>query len=158
MTKFFRVAEPLYLLLIGIGLGAIIACGIFAAPIVFNMGKILQMDSISSYEGGIIMGQIFVRLAKYLQILLIVICVFEICSLLFGRKSGGYSVFWFILSAISVVCIALFVWYYMPFLLNQDNLMDREKFDSIHTQSRIILQVLFVSLGIVFVWRAYKKA
>ncbi|MWV62256.1 DUF4149 domain-containing protein [Helicobacter saguini] len=157
MNKFFRVTEPLYLLFLGIGVGAIIACGAFAAPVVFNMSKILGMDSIGTYEGGIVMGQIFVRLGGYLQFLLIIICIYEIVSFLLLRKNEKYSIFWLILGIVSVVCIALFVWYYMPFLLNSENLSDKEHFDKLHTQSRHVSQILMCSLSVLFVWRIYKK-
>lgn len=157
MKKFTRVFEPIYLLLLGVGVGAIIACGAFAAPVVFKMGEHLGMSDITQFEGGIIMGKIFMRLNSYLQILLVVIAFYELFSFLFLRKSGAYSVFWLLLGVISIVCIALFVWYYSPFLLDSKNLVNREDFMELHTQSRLISQILIVSLSILFVWRAYKK-
>ena len=67
MVKFFRIADVFYLLLLGIGIGGIIACGAFAAPVVFKIESFLP--HITQYESGMIMGRIFMRLNVYLQIL-----------------------------------------------------------------------------------------
>lgn len=152
MSKFFRIAEPIYLLLLGVGIGAIIACGAFAAPVVFHMKDFIE--GTTQFDSGIVMGKIFMRLNAYLRILFIVICIYEILSFLFLRRVGVYSIFWLILAIINATCIALFVWYYSPFLNDINSLADSD-FTKIHSQSVLIFKILMASLSITFIWRVY---
>ncbi|RDU65977.1 DUF4149 domain-containing protein [Helicobacter didelphidarum] len=153
MTKFFRIIDPLYILLLGIGIGGIIACGAFAAPVVFRIGDMIP--GLGPYEGGMIMGGIFVRLNMYLLILLLAIIIYELLSFIYLRKTI-YSILLLLVGIISSVCIALFVWYYTPFILNPENLVS-ENFSSMHEQSVLCFKILMVCLAILLVSRSYKK-
>ncbi len=149
MVKFFRIADVFYLLLLGIGIGGIIACGAFAAPVVFKIESFLP--HITQYESGMIMGRIFMRLNVYLQILFVVIACYEIISAILRQQ---YRKVWLIIGGINILCIALFVWYYTPFILNVENLAS-DNFSSMHAQSVWIFKILMFGLAIAFVWRAY---
>ena len=154
MDKFFRVFEPFYLLMLGIGVGGIVACGAFAAPVVFNMKDIVAGTSV--LDSGVVMSMIFMRLNGFLQGLLALIAVYEIASFIFLRRSDRYSILWLILGVLSVIFISLFVWYYTPFIANIENLAS-ENFKSMHEQSVVVFKALMASLSVLFIFRIYIK-
>ncbi|RDU58835.1 DUF4149 domain-containing protein [Helicobacter sp. MIT 14-3879] len=155
MQRAIRIMDSLYLLFLSIGIGGIIACGAFAAPIIFHAQDFISQEVANLFtntDSGQIMGQIFLRLNGYLLILLVIIVVYELLSLKFNPN---YSKVWLILGLISAVCIVLFAWYYTPFILNKENLQS-DNFHSMHEQSVWVFKILTMSLSILLVWRGYK--
>ncbi len=153
MSRFFKIADLFYLLLIGVGVGCIVACGVFVAPIVFKIGDFIT--NFSQAESGIVMGKIFVRLNYFLIILAIVIAIYEILCFSGSKFSQYYSKLWLILGLFNIVLICLFVFYYTPFILDTNNLQS-EDFVTMHSQSVLVFKILMFSLSVLFVWRAYK--
>lgn len=149
--RLIRIVDCFYLLLLGIGIGAIIACGVFVAPVIFKQVNEV-IPNITNAESGIIMGKIFLRLNFYLQVFLVVMVVYEIISLVYNRL---YCKIWTVLVFINAICIGLFVWYYTPFILDKNNLAS-DNFVVMHTQSVWVFKILMISMSILFVWRIYR--
>lgn len=161
--RLLRIIDCFYLLLLGIGIGGIIACGAFAAPVVFTQIHEVLPD-ITQAQSGLIMGKIFMRLNVYLKILLFVMVIYEIFSLLYNYfkfsfhsyyKMWSVSAFILVLTLINAVCIGLFVWYYTPFILDVNNLI-KDNFVAMHTQSVWVFKILMVSMSILFIWRIFR--
>ncbi|WP_244910960.1 DUF4149 domain-containing protein [Helicobacter aurati] len=152
--KILRIIDSLYLLLLGIGIGGIIACGMFAAPIIFHATDFISEQAASAFsniDSGQIMGQIFLRLNYYLQVLLVAIIAYELFHVI---SNHHYARIWLIFGFINVVCIALFVWYYTPFILDKENLR-ADNFQAMHAQSVWVSKILLINLSVVFIGRAY---
>ena len=65
-----------------------------------------------------------------------------------------YSNFWLILGVFNIVLIALFVYYYTPFILDTQNLLS-DNFASMHEQSVWVFKALMFGLSVLLIWRAY---
>lgn len=154
-NNFFRIIDSLYLLLLGIGIGGIIACGMFAAPVIFHATDFISQDAANVFDtadSGQIMGNIFLRLNYYLQVLLVAIILYELFSSFYASRLGKI---WLLFAILNVACIALFVWHYTPFILDSNSLQS-DNFESMHSQSVLVFKILLISLIIVFIGRAYK--
>lgn len=154
MIRYLRLFDSFYLLLLGVGVGGIIACGAFAAPVVFGIHDFMPI--VTQSDSGIIMGKIFMRLNAYLVFLMIVIALYEgVGFLSFIEKINPiYVKFWLLLGICSIALIALFAFYYTPFMLDPQNLFS-ENFDSMHKQSVWVFKALMFCLSVLFIWRAY---
>ncbi len=152
--KYLRIFDSFYLLLLGVGIGGIIACGAFAAPVVFKINEFIP--AFSQSESGLIMGKIFVRLNAYLVFLMVVIAIYESIGLLTCnlKINSIYSKFWFLLGVFNITLIILFVYYYTPFILKPQNILSDE-FVTMHKQSVLVFQALMFGLSLLFIWRAY---
>lgn len=151
MAKIFALLHPIYVLLLGIGVGALIATGALSAPVVFSMSSLLDGMHITREQSGIVMGQIFVRLNYMLVALLIIMAIYEILSLI---ANSAYGKICFVLLLINAVCIVLFVFYYTPFILDPQNLV-KDNFDSMHEGSVIVFKILTFGLGFSFLFHVY---
>lgn len=154
MVKYLRLVDSFYLLLLGVGIGGIIACGAFAAPVVFGIHDFMPM--ITQSDSGIIMGKIFMRLNAYLVFLMIIIGLYEGFGFLSNVKKINlvYTKFWLLLGVCSIILIALFAFYYTPFILDSKNLFS-ENFDAMHKQSVWVFKALMFCLSVLFIWRIY---
>lgn len=154
MKRYIRIIDSFYLLLLAVGIGAVVACGAFAAPVIFHINEFIP--EITQLESGLIMGRIFVRLNSYLVILMVIMGLYESVCLYGGivKKNIPYSLFWFLLAVINSICIALFAYYYTPFILDSANIAS-ENFADMHAQSVLVFKILLFGLGMLFIWRAY---
>lgn len=153
MSKLFKIADLFYLLLIGIGVGCIIACGVFVAPVIFKINEFIP--TFSQTESGLVMGKIFVKLNYFLMLLAIIIAIYETIGFLTAKFNKNYTRLWIILGAFNIILIYLFAFYYTPFILDKNNI-ESEVFVTMHEQSVLVFKVLMLSLSILFIWRSYK--
>ena len=147
----FRGIDSAYLLLLGVCVGAMVACGMMSAPIIFRAGEILSIP-ISVEQSGILMGLIFQKLSILLYIVGIIIFVFELFAARLFRTSG---VLVMLSAGVSIMMILLFNLYYMPYILNATDTQAPE-FESMHTQSVIVFKILVVSFATLFVAKSFK--
>ncbi|PAU99759.1 hypothetical protein B9T66_06160 [Helicobacter sp. TUL] len=147
----FRGIDSAYLLLLGVCVGAMVACGMMSAPIIFRAGEILSIP-ISVEQSGILMGLIFQKLSILLYIVGMIIFVFELFAARLFRTSG---VLVMLSAGVSIMMILLFNLYYMPYILNTTDTQAPE-FESMHTQSVIVFKILVVSLATLFVAKSFK--
>ncbi|WP_394989512.1 DUF4149 domain-containing protein [uncultured Helicobacter sp.] len=147
----FRGIDSAYLLLLGVCVGAMVACGMMSAPIIFRAGEILSIP-ISVEQSGILMGLIFQKLSILLYIVGMIIFVFELFAARLFRTSG---VLVMLSAGVSIMMILLFNLYYMPYILNATDTQAPE-FESMHTQSVIVFKILVVSLTTLFVAKSFK--
>ena len=158
MQKLWKIQPyflALYLLFIGVALGAIVAAGAFSAPAIFRASAIVPNLDITVFQSGILMTSIFMKLNALLNALAIFILVYEILSL---RVSGARIAP--ILGAISIILIFLFTLYYTPYILHAQSLGEsgiaNEAFDAMHTQSVVVFKALMGSLCWLFIARALR--
>lgn len=145
----------LYLLLIGISLGAVLASGAFSAPTIFRASSLVPELNISIFQSGILMTSIFVKLNILLNFLAFFILIYEILALrVNGEKISP------MLGFISVILIFLFTMYYTPYILEAQKLGEEGianvAFDAMHTQSVYVFKALMISLCLLFVVRLFR--
>ncbi|WP_279128646.1 DUF4149 domain-containing protein [Helicobacter winghamensis] len=158
MQNLFKI-QPyclvLYLLLIGISLGAVLASGAFSAPTIFRAASLVPNLNISLFQSGILMTSIFVKLNLLLNFLAFFILIYEILAL---RVSGAKVAP--TLGFISVILIFLFTMYYTPYILEAQKLGEdgiaNATFDAMHTQSVLVFKALMISLCLLFIVRLLK--
>ncbi|MCI5969050.1 DUF4149 domain-containing protein [Helicobacter sp.] len=145
----------LYLLFIGVCLGATLASGAFSAPAIFQASSIVPNLEISVFQSGILMTSIFTKLNTLLNVLAIFILLYEILALrISGTKLAP------LLGFISVILIFLFTMYYTPYVLEAQKLGEEAvanaTFDAMHTQSVYVFKTLMASLCLLFIVRLLK--
>lgn len=153
--KTFRVLDSVYLWLLGIGVGCIVACGMFAAPVVFKASSFIPDFSIA--DSGLIMGNIFLKCNAFFNVLAVVIIIYEVISLAVSKRfaHSNQRRLWFVLGGISVIMIFLFTLYYTPFIMDAQSTgnLGTPEFDSMHKQSEYAFKILLVSLSALMIWR-----
>ncbi|MFY9142320.1 DUF4149 domain-containing protein [Sulfuricurvum sp.] len=149
--------DTLYLLTLGMTIGAVLILGAFVAAVVFHSEIYLTLPLLSRYEEGNIMGEIFRRFTYWAYFMTAVIAFYEV---------SRYKVMQIdkisILSALgSVGTLLLFSAVYTPKILEYqargESAIDAS-FEALHKASEIDFKILLVMLLILFMRRAYLMA
>lgn len=152
-----RGLSVLYLLILGAIIGAVGLAGMAAAPVIFHAGNYLPEATLSLLDSGRLMTEIFVRLNALVVAGIVLIVLHEAYRLFMQNRSSGIV---YALSAVVVVCGALFVWYYTPYVVEaqQSGLegVTTEKFDQMHRQSEMVFKVMFVAVIALFSLKAWQ--
>lgn len=152
------LVDVLYLLTIGMTVGAVLILGAFVAAVVFHSEIYLSIPLLSRYEEGKIMGEIFRRFTYWGYVMAAVIVVYEAArfkAMQIDRIS--------ILSALgSVSTLLLFSGVYSPKMLEFQQLgelaMMNNSFEPLHKASEIDFKIMLVMLLVLFGRRAYLMA
>lgn len=152
------LVDTLYVLSIGMTMGAVLVLGAFVAAVVFHSEMFLSVPLLSRYEEGKIMGEIFRRFSYWGYFSAAVIAVYEV---------SRYKVMQIdkisILSAIgSIGTLLLFSAVYTPKILEYQGqgeaVMMDNSFEALHKASEIDFKILLVMLTVLFVRRTYLMA
>lgn len=152
------IIDVLYLLTIGMTVGAVLILGAFVAAVVFHSEIYLSIPLLSRYEEGKIMGEIFRRFTYWSYIMAVIIVVYE--AVRFKAMQIDKIA---LLSAMGAVgTLLLFSGVYSPKMLEFQQLgevaMMNHSFESLHKASEIDFKVMLVMLLALFVRRAYLMA
>lgn len=153
-TPIIHTLSALYLWLVGLCIGAMVACGAFVAPIIFNAYTYLPDVSITQYDSGILMTQVFLKLNWLLNFSAIMIIIYELLDF---KASFRPSFFLLGLNILNVILIFIFTLYYTPHILSAQNMgaayTATPEFENLHSQSEFLFKILLVTLSISFLWR-----
>lgn len=157
---FINTASALYIWLIGLTIGALVACGAFSASVIFNANDF--GIELSKFQSGILMTQIFLKLNILLIAVAFIITIFEIVALRLSNHTKTIKIILFLSGAISVICILLFSLYYTPFIIEQQQIgvmaTQSNEFQSMHKQSEMVANIIFFSLSVNLLFRLmYRK-
>ncbi len=151
-----NLATSVYLWIIGLTLGAILASGVFTAPVIFGAAKLLPHLEIGRFDSGILMTQVFIKLGKLLTFTAILLVIYELVAFIFSKKSWILLV----LGIVSAVLCALFALYYTPEIINMQaqgaDVTGSKDFGALHKQSSMVFHALFLTLSVSFIWRIFK--
>lgn len=148
----------MYVLSIGMTMGAVLVLGAFVTAVVFHSEMFLSVPLLSRYEEGKIMGEIFRRFSYWGYFMAAVIAIYEV---------SRYKVMQIdkisILSAIgSIGTLLLFSAVYTPKILEYQGqgeaVMMDNSFEALHKASEIDFKILLVMLAILFIRRTYLMA
>jgi len=147
----------LYILILSLGAGIIVALGVFSAPVIFNASELLSFE-MDRFSSGLIMTEIFVRSNIYLNFVAFVILLFEIYTY---RYSANRSKIDLGLGAIAVIGIFSFTSYYTPLIVEAQKLgmeaTATDSFGEIHKYAELDYKVILLAL-IALVFRRVFKA
>lgn len=147
--------DVMYLLTIGMTVGAVLILGAFVAAVVFHSEVYLSIPLLSRYEEGKIMGEIFRRFTYWGYIMAVIIVWYEIVRF----KAMQIDIISIMASFGSVGTLLLFSGVYSPKMLEFQQLgelsMMNNSFESLHKASEIDFKIMLVMLLILFGRRAY---
>ena len=150
---FYSFAFMVYLLLIGLAMGAIIASA-FSAPVIVRAASFVEGLEITLFQSGVLMTQIFIKLNILLNILAVFIIIYEVIIFKTTRQKIAP-----LLGFISVILILLFTLYYTPYILQAQQMGEESiqtlKFDAMHKQSVLVFKTLLITLFLLFCIRSY---
>lgn len=142
-----------YLVLIGISLGATLALGAFAAPVIFKASLFLSGATLDTYESGRLMSEVFRRYAHLLAFTLVMTALYEGWRLY--RNERGYALI--AAAAATLLSGGAFVLYYTPEIISMHNMGIEAtltaSFDRIHHQAEAAFKVLSFALGVLLFLR-----
>lgn len=149
-----KYLDVIYLLILGITIGAVLVLGIMVAPVVFGSEHYLTTPWLSRFEEGKLMAEVFSRFGYLGYITVLMVLFYEIAKykyMLIDKIS--------MLSAIGVVAtILMFVAVYTPKILEYQALGESaidESFEAIHRASELDFKIMLVMLLVLFARRAY---
>lgn len=151
--------HTIYLWILGISIGAIITCGMFVAPIVFNAYSFLPDLGITQYDSGILMTQVFLKLNTLLNITAIIILVYELLAFNISKKTSFFPLG---ISTFNVILIFLFSFYFTPKIVEAQKqgaaATATPEFATTHLQSEYTFKILLITLTLGFFIRVFLLA
>ena len=157
MNKYFRVATMVYLILLGVMLGAGLFAGIVVAPVIFNTASWLGAEVLTHYQEGQIMTENFVRLSYLVNIVVVAVVLYE------GYKYKMFERDWITQIATFFVLATglMFVHYYLPDILAMQQAGEvatqSQTFINTHKGSEINFKIFSLALVILMI-RNMQKA
>ncbi len=144
------------LLALGMGVGVVLFAGAGVVPVIFKAPEIAHVN-LNTSEAGALMGQIFVRANALLNALGVLLLLDSLLLTLVARHR---RVILALLALASVALIALFSFYYTPYILNAQatNTTATPEFARMHAQSEILFKVLLFLLCALFVGRTWRTS
>lgn len=157
MNKYFKITTIAYLILLGATLGAGLYAGIVVAPVTFHTEQWLGGAALTQYQEGLVMTQNFVRLAYLVDLLLLVILLYEGYKYKKFERDTITQVATFIVFATGL----LFAHYYIPDILAMqtagEEMTQSVAFINTHKGSEINYKIFSLALLVLLV-RNMQKA
>jgi len=157
MNKYFRITTIAYLVLLGVVLGAGLFAGIVVAPVTFHTETWLRSEVLSHYQEGLIMTENFVRLSYLVNVVLVVVALYEGYKYKKFERDIITQVATFFVFATGL----LFSQYYIPDILTMqmagEAMTQSEAFINTHKGSEINFKIFSVALLVLMV-RNMQKA
>ncbi len=153
-NKYFTIV---YLLILGVVLGATVYAGAVVAPVTFHSEKWLGGELLSRFQEGLIMTQNFVRLGYFILVGVFAVVLYE--GYQYKRFNRDLvktlSALGFIMSAM------LFKYFYMSSIIEMqaqgEKVVNSHIFENMHKGSEIALMLFMVFAIILFVRTLQKE-
>jgi len=142
-----------YLIALCASFGGVMVLGAFVAPVIFHPNAILVDMNMDHYNSGILMGEIFRRFAYLINMLVLVVVVYEVMMYKMGQRDAIVFA-----SAVTVIFSSLmFSVVYTPKILAIQAIgpeaTQSDTFENIHLASELDFKILAVALLVLFVRR-----
>ncbi|MCI7047582.1 MULTISPECIES: DUF4149 domain-containing protein [Helicobacter] len=152
-TKIYASFSALYLLFIALSIGLILASA-FSASVVFRGASLAEGLDITLFQSGILMTQIFIKVNFLLNILALLILIYELITLQTTRQK-----FIPLLGFINAILILLFTLYYTPYIIEAQTIgesaIETLEFNQMHQQSELVFKTLLITLILLFFTRFF---
>jgi hypothetical protein len=145
IKKYFRMLTMAYIITLGTVLGAGLLAGIVVAPTIFHSELLLGLELLSQFQEGLLMTQVFERLAYAVNFLVILVILYEVI-----KYKAFESDRWSLLTTFLVVSTGLlFTSYYIPDILQMQQqgeaVTNGKIFENVHFASEINFKIFAFS-------------
>ena len=150
LKKYFRIFTITYIIILATVLGAGLLAGVVVAPTIFHSEVLLGSELLSQFQEGLLMTQVFERLAYVVNVLVIVVILYEII-----KYKAFESDRWSLMTTFLVAGTGLmFTSYYIPDILEMQALGEAKtksmEFINTHKGSEINFKIFaFSSLALL---------
>ena len=135
-----------YLIFLGMMLGAVVYAGAVVAPVIFGSEQWLGSEILSRYQEGQIMTQNFVRLGYGLTVMMLAVFLYEG----YRYKMGEHDKVVTSVTLIVLATAALFNYYYLPDIVSMQSMgveaVQSDVFKSLHKGSELDVKVMAVAI------------
>ena len=149
--KINKTIKAIYLLIIGIAIGASLYAGAVVAPVTFHSEKWLGSELLSRFQEGLIMTQNFVGLGYIILFTMIAIFLYEG----YKYKSFNRDLITTLASLGAIMSGALFKFFYMDSIINMqkqgESVVNSKIFENMHKGSEIALVLFMIFLITIFI-------
>jgi len=154
--KINKTIKAIYLLIIGIAIGASLYAGAVVAPVTFHSEKWLGDEILSRFQEGLIMTQNFVGLGYIILFTMITIFLYEG----YKYKSFNRDLITTLASLGAIMSGALFKFFYMDSIINMqkqgESVVNSKIFENMHKGSEIALVLFMIFLITIFIRNVQK--
>ena len=149
--KINKTIKAIYLLIIGITIGASLYAGAVVAPVTFRSEKWLGSELLSRFQEGLIMTHNFIGLSYFILASMIAIFLYEG----YKYKSFNTDPYTIIASLGAIMSGALFKFFYMDSIINMqkqgESVVNSKIFENMHKGSEIALVLFMIFLITIFI-------
>ncbi|MDR0666945.1 MAG: DUF4149 domain-containing protein [Campylobacteraceae bacterium] len=144
-----------YLLLLGLCIGAEIAVGMLAAPVIFYPDSFLGAGVLSHFQSGILMTQVFLKFNVLLMLCMFLAAIYEI----YLYKINKYDFVSAVILFIALLGSMAFVLYFTPYIVEAQTAGAQAtattEFRSMHGWSEIVMKAVLLSQVTLFFRRVW---
>jgi len=135
LKKYFRIVTMVFIVIMGMTLGAGLLAGVVVAPTIFQSEALLGSELLTRFQEGLLMTQVFERLAYLVNFLVIIAIFYEVVKF----KAFENTRWSMLLTFLMVASGLLFTSYYIPQILEMQSLGEAmtqgETFENVHKAS-----------------------
>ena len=148
--KLFRIFTIIFIITLGTVLGAGLLAGIVVAPTIFHSEVLLGSELLSRFQEGLLMTQVFERLAYVVNFLVIIVILYEVIKFKSFESDKWSQIFTFLVVATGL----LFSSYYIPQILEMQSageaVTSGHIFENVHKASEWNFKLFsFATLGLL---------
>ena len=150
IKKYFRIFTMIFIITLGTVLGASLLAGAVVAPTIFHSEVLLGSELLSRFQEGLLMTQVFERLAYVVNFLVVISILYEVIKFK-AFESNKWSQ---ILTFLVVASGLLFTSYYIPQILEMQSageaMTGSHIFENVHKASELNFKLFsFATLGLL---------
>ncbi|CAA6806887.1 MAG: Membrane protein [uncultured Sulfurovum sp.] len=150
LKQYFRMFTMIFVIVLGMTLGAGLFAGVVVAPTIFHSEALLGSALLTRFQEGLLMTQIFERLAYLVNFLVIIAVLYEVIKFKAFENTRWTMLFTFLVAASGL----LFTSYYIPQILEMQALGEAatigEAFENVHKGSELNFKLFaFSTLGLL---------
>lgn len=159
MNGYQKHLDFLFFILTAFIFSSTLILGAIVAPVVFHSGEFISSVSLSRFENGQLMSEIFRRFSIVLNIAVLIIIIYEALNYKKFLQSGFYMIAF----AVLIVSALLFSFYFTPIILGllgsgtQVINQNITAFETLHKASEIDFSVLMFSSFAMFALKYYRR-
>lgn len=149
--KLYKKFLPTYLFILALLIGIELCLGIFTAPAIFFPERVLKYQTLSHFESGLIMTQVFLKFNKILLIVSLVSFLMELLPLYWKAKGQILKLF---LAFIVLFLAASFIFYFTRNIVELQKLgasvLGSKDFNFYHNLSEEFFKILIFFQVVLF--------
>jgi len=135
IKSYFRILTIIFIIILGMTLGAGLLAGVVVAPTIFKSEVLLGTELLTRFQEGLLMTQVFERLAYMVNFLVLVAVVYEVIKFKAFENTRWSMLLTFLVASSGL----LFSAYYIPQILEMQQAGEAmtlsQTFENVHKAS-----------------------